>query len=407
MRDNSLLLFGCDFFPSRKTSEVNFWNDMVQDFSKSLREIVILSVNNRQLEREMLADNVVIYNVRPRYLGNSKIWTDPEYTGSRFHKLPLSVIYKSYSFLSYIALCQTLIERHNIDFFHYFRVFGLANKLLINRFPEVVFSITVPTHIDRGFPFHRAYHIIKNSALSPMDKIIPTSQATRDRLEKLGVDRNKLEVIPWSLKPTVESLDAQENARLTEELGLTGSERIILWSGPLQHTGDSEFQFALKVAKKVTQESEDFRFIFAFKPDKMKQEYSAIASGYDKIKLLETDRQSFLGLMMATDILLSPVSNPNRTVAPPLTWIEFMRNGIPVITTEVDGVDEIIQNQKNGFIVNSENETANLILSLSEDQLEKASDNSRITTSQYFNTDIISKQYLSMWDNALREKRLL
>ena len=61
--DKNLLLFGCDFFTAKKTSEVNFWNDMVRSFAIHLGNVVILSVNNRRIGQEQLEDNVFLYKV--------------------------------------------------------------------------------------------------------------------------------------------------------------------------------------------------------------------------------------------------------------------------------------------------------------------------------------------------------
>ena len=63
---SNLLLFGCDFFPARKTSEINFWHDVIGYFESSFREIVVVSVNNRPVHKENLSSGVTLYNVPPR-----------------------------------------------------------------------------------------------------------------------------------------------------------------------------------------------------------------------------------------------------------------------------------------------------------------------------------------------------
>ncbi|HHL35035.1 MAG TPA: glycosyltransferase, partial [Desulfobulbaceae bacterium] len=55
----------------------------------------------------------------------------------------------------------------------------------------------------------------------------------------------------------------------------------------------------------------------------------------------------------SVDLLLSPMHKLNSTVSPPLTWTEAMSRGVPVITTNVLGVDEIITNGVDGFITNN------------------------------------------------------
>ena len=83
----NILIYGCDFFSARKTSEINFWNDLVDRLAEYVDELAILSVNNRSIEEEKIADNVYLYNVKPHFLGNTGTWKDPEYSGRRFQRM--------------------------------------------------------------------------------------------------------------------------------------------------------------------------------------------------------------------------------------------------------------------------------------------------------------------------------
>ncbi len=403
--DINLLLFGCDFFPVRKASEINFWNDMVDIFAHRFKTVVVLSVNNRQVPEENLRRNVVLYNVPPHYLGNTMKWKDPEYTGSRFHKLPLSTIYKTYTLLHYLPMFERLIKKHQINVVHYMRIFGLLNSQLTQRYPEMLFSITVPTHIDRGFPLHRFYHTIKNLGLQSMDKIVPTSRATMNRLEELGIEGEKLSVVPWSLK-VVESQGFEDVAiRLKNQLHFESQDRIVLWSGPLQHTGSSEFYYALEIARRTTSQSKEFVFVFAFKPDKLKEEYREAATDIENIRILETDRHQFIALRKSADLFLSPICNLNRTVAPPLTWIEMMRCHVPVITTNIPGVDEIIEHGENGFIVSGSEDASKLLLALDKQAIRLAGEKSAAYIDEHYNQNIIADQYADLWRTALHQKQ--
>lgn len=401
----NLLLFGCDFFPVRKTSEINFWNDMVDRFAHRFERVVVLSVNNRAVREEKLGQNVFLYNVPPCYLGNNMKWKDPEYSGSKYHKLPLSIVYKTYSLLHYLPMFELLVQKYQINVIHFMRVFGLLNGQLTKRYPEVLFSITVPTHIDRGFPLHRFYHTIKNLGLQSMDRVIPTSQATLIRLEELGIDEAKLSVIPWSLSVDESQILTDEIARMRSQLNVGAHDRVVLWSGPLQHTDSREFYYALEVARQANLQCKDFVFVFAFKPDKLKSEYREAAINIENIRILETNRPQFLALRESADVFLSPVCNKNRTVAPPLTWIEMMHCAVPVITTDIPGVDEIINHGENGFIVEGIEETVALLLTLDQRKLRFAGEKSASYVNEHYNLDNIAAQYSALWQTALRQKR--
>ena len=56
--NKNIMIFGCDFFQERKTSEINFWNDIVPLFADHFKQIVILSVNNRKTSQEKILENI-------------------------------------------------------------------------------------------------------------------------------------------------------------------------------------------------------------------------------------------------------------------------------------------------------------------------------------------------------------
>lgn len=403
MPPGNLLLFGCDFFSKKKASEINFWNDMVERFRKDFEQVAILSVNNRAIAEEKLFDNVFLYNVKPYYIGNARTWPDPEYTGRRFHRLPFSTVYKTYSLLKYLPIFDQLISKHSVGIVHYVRVFGLQNSRLTKRHPHVLFSITVPTHVDRGFPLHYLYHRIKNMALSPMDMVVATSRATRDRLRDLGLDRDSLEVIPWSSTSDDPPLSPETIEGIRRRYRIPDRKQVVLWSGPLQDTGSSEFAFSHDVARRVTARTDRFVFVFAFKPARLRAERGA-ASPAAGIRMLETVRSEFLDLAAISDILLSPVCNPNRTVAPPLTWIEMMRRGVPVITTAVAGVDELITHGKNGYVVDGIESAAEVLAGLDAADLRRTAAAGKRTVDTEYNFQVISRRYTAMWRAGLSGK---
>ena len=403
MRRDNLLLFGCDFFSKKKTSELNFWNDMVDCLRNEFERVVVLSVNNRPVVKEKPYDNVFLYNVKPHYLGNTRAWGDPDYSGRRFHNLPLSALYKSYSLLKYLPVFDQLVEQHSVGIIHYMRVFGLRNRVLVRRHPRVIFSITVPTHIDRGFPLHFLYHGIKNRALKPMDKIVTTSRATRERLASLGIAQRKLEMIPWSAG-TEMTQAAGRSEEIRNRFRISGQQQVVLWSGPLQDTGFREFSFALDVAREVAACTDRYAFVFAVKPDRLSPEHRTAIPQGDRIRLVETDRSQFLDLSAIADIFLSPVCNKNRTVAPPLTWIEMMQRGIPIITTSVAGADELISHGENGFLVDGVRNTARLLVEVDAARLRKTAAASKRTIEAGYDLRDICRRYVEMWTASLDKK---
>lgn len=397
MNKKNLLIFGCDFFREKKSSEINFWNDMVNEFTHHFDEIAILSVNNRKVFREILGENIYLYNVPPRFLGTPRRDKSPDYTGKHFHKRPFSIAYKSYTFWRLQSIFDYIIDLHEIEIVHYMRVFGLLNEFLIKRYPQLLFSVTVPTHIDRGFPLHLFYHHIKNAAIKPMDRIVTTSEATRRRLVELGLPPGKLKTIHWSSNVDDEHPSTKD---VRSELSIAEETQIVLWSGPLQDTNKKEFFFAISIAKQVLKRTKRFSFVFAFKPFTLNSEFLNLTDESPHIKILETDFNTFCELKREAVLFLSPICNKKRTVAPPITWIEMMQLGLPIMTTDVEGASELIEHGKSGFIINDIDEGVELLYRFQP--TEKLKKNCRDVVKINYNISHIATQYVNMWENALK-----
>ncbi len=402
---SSLLLFGCDFFPDRMTSEINFWYELVRHFERSFDEIVIVSVNNGPQARQRLSERVTLYNVAPYYWGNRKNWSNPHYTGKRFHKLPFAIAYKTVTFLQHLNLISELIRTHNIDVVHYMRVFGLFNGLLVRRHPAIAFTMTVPTHVDRGFPLHHFYHWIKKAGFRGMDRLVPTSRATLNKLRLLGFPPETLEVIHWSSGDYGTAQQPAEHSDIRDHLGISRDSRLVLWSGPLQGTGEAEYLYSLEVAKSVIRRSDRYHFVFAFKPDALKEHYRDLASDIQGTTVLESNHTVFNQLQKESSLFLSPVCNLNRTVAPALTWIEMMQNGVPVITTPVDGVEELISHGHSGFVVNEPLSAAELLLSLNDADMIQIGKSGQQVVEEHYDLSAIARAYEQLWADILQKKQ--
>ena len=391
----NLLLFGCDIFPDKRTSELNFWSEILKCFGKKFQEVVVVSVNNRKRTVEKVFENITFYNLRPYFSKRSINSKDPEYSGQNFNKMPLALVYKTYSFWKYRQQIDNIISQHNIKIMHFIRIFGLSNRAIIKRHPNIMYSMTVPTHVDRLYPLQRLYHHIKNVSLKQMDRVVPTCNATKEELRTLGIYEDKMKVIRWT-SAIGGALEGSKEI-LKERYGIENKEKVGLWSGPIQDTGAKEFFAAVEIARKVIERDKNYRFFFAFKPDKLSNKHLEVLGNSEKLQILETDRKTFVELARISDFFLSPVCKRNRTVAPPLTWIEMMGLGIPVITTDVAGAEELINHNSNGFIVKQLGDSASLILTLNGEVIDRVGSMAQKTIREEYCMKSICNEYVRMW----------
>jgi glycosyltransferase involved in cell wall biosynthesis len=136
-------------------------------------------------------------------------------------------------------------------------------------------------------------------------------------------------------------------------LGLPDNKPLILWTGYIQQIGKEDFLLAIKTAQESLKRGLDVVFYFAFKPESFEKKFSSFHNPAKGINVKPTVAEEFDSVKHCADILYSPIISKNCIIAPPLTWIEVMALGKPILTTDVGGACEIIQNGETGFIANS------------------------------------------------------
>jgi glycosyltransferase involved in cell wall biosynthesis len=190
-----------------------------------------------------------------------------------------------------------------------------------------------------------------------------------------------------------------------KRLAIIADVEIVLWSGPLQGTGGREIEYAVQVAHLVTRQTKKFHFVFAFKPDQLKENYFETLNGNRYVTVMETDQAEFQELQNIAALFISPICDKNRTVAPPITWIEMMQRGVPVVTTPIDGVDEIVENNENGIIAESEEDAAQAIMGITDVQLKIMKNNAIKTVNEKYNIKSIAKSYTKLWKEELNKRK--
>jgi len=178
------------------------------------------------------------------------------------------------------------------------------------------------------------------------DFLVFFTDATRKRLHKLERIETKREVIKWGVSP----LEYQEKIRkkwVRKKYSLDLSKKIVLWSGFISQVKEEDFLCAIKVARDVLKSKNNCQFIFCFKPSRVKEKYYSFENYGIKIM---TNISNFHEFLHCGDIFLCPIANSSKSLAPPLTWIEAMASGLPVMTTNVEGANEIVIDGETGYV---------------------------------------------------------
>lgn len=341
---------GVGYFPSKTNGEKNFYLQLIPLLREKVGEVIVLSINDQDQEmflQPTSCGDVPIYNFkRPLHWGSS----------ARFHEMINGVhcyhhrhgvvqemLEKFLTVFVHASKIAQILSKHKIDIIYFMDNFGIGM-----RYAKVWLAKKTVFAAANYDPRGMCYNQLQALFLSKLDMVIAYSQAYRDILSSIGIEKNHISVIHWGVDPAEHTPLSEDDKRLTrQQHGVKDGKTLILWTGYIQQIQEKDFFTTVSVAKNIIKRRPDIQFIFCFKPETYRPIYK---DDEDTAIQVVSGAPNFRKLLGSADILLSPTYKLPSTVSPPLTWIEAMAMGVPVITTRVKGAEEIITHGKTGFI---------------------------------------------------------
>lgn len=392
----NLLFFGSRFLPYRHEGDKNFWLMLVETLKRDCEHICIISMNTDCSGDYFEFPNLRIHNVSPLPFPTRQ---------SRFsdHSLKFLNNYgsKSISLLKNLGQVNRIIKEENSHLMHFIDNYGPVMTLL-KRKTMPPLSTFAPTYN----PNNQFYDHILKASLLPFTKVITTTYAFKRKLVDLGLADDKVDVIRWGVDTNKLKPNRSMMEETREKLGISPCSKVILWSGFLQQIGFRELQYSLKIAEETLKQNNNCTFVFALKNAHFRKEHL----NYEKkgIKIVSTKSNSdFLKLVNASDAFLSPILSLNSIVAPPLTWIECMACGVPIIATHAGGSDELVSDGQTGYLFNTTKEASQKIQTiLTNENLHKTiSEAARKKVCVEYDIRGIANEYLDVWKQMAEWRR--
>jgi len=279
---------------------------------------------------------------------------------------------------------------------------GLAGEICkVPSIHTLYTPITPPSEIDKKqhamFSNYRLFsgHFFSKLQLSKLDCIIAISNNVAKSVSR--VFNKKIEVIPPCIdtsrfnSPDLNTFNLKNKFELDDKMTIT-------FLGEREAKGLGILIEAIKeVRKKV-----DVRVIIVagLKKEKVRGKIKGIE---DLVILLDiVDMPSILAI---SDIFVAPFLDTFDIADIPLSILEAMTAGKPVIASNLSGISEAIEHQKNGILVEpgDSGALADAIVSLLEnkDEKERIGRNARIHAKQYFSTERVAEEYEKVYEEIL------
>jgi glycosyltransferase involved in cell wall biosynthesis len=366
-----ILLIGIDFSPNYGSHYKNFWLNFAKCLvaANGVQHVTVLSVN-REARRHMIVEagekQVSVLNHWPGGLSSffNRGW-DGQRVPPRFYRQSLmAAVERSLSVISMLPDILNLVKSRGITHIHWMDNFGPMMAFPRVDCPKVRVSATALAYT----PGRRGYDAHIRQSYGRLDTIMPITQAYGRKLVSLGLPDSRVNPIMWGV-PCQARRTEEKKASFKKSLGLDSSARVVLWTGPTTNLGNEAVEIAYSVAKTIVEKQDrtNLFFLFAYKKAWAAECSLKCQHSGDNIRVFMTDHDEFLSLLMASDILFAPIVKRGSIVAPPLTWLEAMALGIPVLTNDVLGTEEVVDNGLSGWRVSSDDDFASYLRAWADD----------------------------------------
>jgi glycosyltransferase involved in cell wall biosynthesis len=258
-----------------------------------------------------------------------------------------------------------LLRRERVDVIHAHQYtpffYGILARLFY-RSPAVLF-----TEHGRHYPDYprRKRMLLNRVLLQGRDRVVGVGEAVRQALiQNEGIKANRVRVIYNGINLSPFAVKAPDRDVVRKEMNVGPADLAIVQVARLDYLKDHAT--AVRTLEQVVRSRPDARLVLVGDgPERTKIEDQLRQRGLeDKVRLLGL-RQDVARLLAAADLfLLTSISE-----GIPLTVIEAMAAGLPVVATAVGGMAEIVEHGQTGLLAPSGDHAAlaEHILRLAED----------------------------------------
>ncbi|MGN6604067.1 MAG: glycosyltransferase [Ginsengibacter sp.] len=196
-------------------------------------------------------------------------------------------------------------------------------------------------------------------------------------------------------------------SQVLEEIFGNDNKRLFIAGMVAAFEDRKDYKTLIKAATKLVEKFENIRFLLIGEGSNLESIKESVPSSFtNKIIFLgkRTDIESIIQIF-DVGILLTNSKVHGEGISNSL--IEYLATGIPAVATRGGGTDEVILNERNGFLIDAENEDQliNKIESILQDRQlkEKLGKNGLAMAKEKFDLKTMTKNYISIYKKLIKE----
>ena len=351
----------------------------------------------------------------------SRLENTPEYEeidGVKVHRLDAQLLKLPHIYPPPYPICkdvyraiEQLHKKYGFDFINihgrWFRSFNKA--IYFGKKNDIKTVLTLhngkPTGIDPLTSFLGLTYdnISGKRLLRSVDRIISVSEAVREEMGAYGIDKSKITPIHNGVDTAV---FRRTKPKFRDEY--PQFERIVLYLGRMIE--QKGLPYLLEAAERIHQKEPEVGFLMVGKGKKKEQLMEMVRKrGMENYVIFPgfVDESDLPALYSSADLYVLP----SLWEVLPISLLEALSVGLPLISTDAGGNAEIVKDGVNGYVVQKRDSAAleeRIIRLLSDDKRrEKMSRTSRKIAIKEFDWDIIAnkteKFYNAWYENSEKE----
>ena len=387
-----ILLLGTDFL--NPIGDKNIWFNMLPYLIKEFDSISVISVSVRKNEVEWQDINgrrIYIHNCRPVVRPGPNVEEYANTLGMGRRTRYQNELMRTSALLRMVALIRRINSTSKLTHVHFLNHFGPFSIFPRPFLPDMAYTLSVMGYIG-SHPFR---DLFLRPTYQSFNMIAVTSQEHKVLLGNFGIEPERIRVIRWGVPEMLRVSDA-EKRELKEKFGIPKDSVVFLWSGFIMQIREREFYATIQYVKEIAPRLKNAYFIFSFKPEFYREQYRQWEN--ERIRIIYNPHQ-FHSILRMSDALFSPIVSRDAIVTPPLTWLESMALGIPIITTMAGGVTEVISHGLDGVIAQDFSQLEEVIGRFIQDPTlrSKMSVACQKKILEKFNVKSTAEGYIKMW----------
>jgi glycosyltransferase involved in cell wall biosynthesis len=329
-----ILAVGTRFFPYPHAGDKTFWFAALQTLASQGNAVRVLSIDVRGFPLQTVGPGLEWETMPaiPFFLRTGP-HRDRYNPAQREIGAITNYVSKSLTMPQLFRKIGRIVAEWKPDTIHFMDNLGPATFPFLRRLGRPVF-VSAVTYDPRNSVYDQALRW----SLQGFERVAASSDAFGARLRAIGLPAEKVHTVHWGVAP-VSALSEGERANRKRELGVDPDRPLVLWSGFLQQTTVEDFWTAFEASEQAERLGGRFDALFCFKPQHHRPEYTRRSSERLRVSL---DPGTFLKARECADLFLNPVGRGGSILAPPLTWVEVLMRGIPILTTPCGGLDEAL-----------------------------------------------------------------